>query len=129
MSLRARTALAAALILALHSVVLCAGGDSDCSPFRVSSGRHQEQGCHEHERHPAGLPHCLCCESVLCASRMAFTRTDGSSTSDRIAAFAPVRIATLPLNPAHIDGTLLRVSESPPLSPVSLFLTHRKLLL
>lgn len=124
------TALIAALILALHSVVLCAASDPDCSLSSVGSGHHQEQGCHEHERHPGGPPHCVCCESVVFTPRAELTRPDGGSTSDRIATFAPLWIAILPWNPAHMGGSLPRVSESPPpLSPVSLFLIQRTLLI
>lgn len=131
MNRKAGTTLVAALILMLHSAGLCAAGVPNCTWFSVCSGHHQEQGCHGHQHHDSRKSEgCVCCQSLLCAPRAEINRPDGGSSSDRVAAFVPVWIATLPLNPAFIGGSLLRVSESPPpLSPVSLFLTHKALLL
>lgn len=128
---KAGIALIAALILVLHSAVLCATGVPNCTPTSVSLGHHQEHGCHDHLHHDSRKSQgCVCCESLLCAPRAEVARADGRLTSDRIAAFVPVWIATLLLNPAGIGARLPRVSESPPShTRVRIFLVQKTLLL
>src|SRR6516164_10978911 len=127
MNRKAGSTLIMALILVLHNSGLCAAGVANCTRSSVSSGHHQEQGCHHHLHHDSRKGQgCMCCESLVCAPRAEIARADSRSTSGRIAAFVPAWLATLPLNPAFVGGPLLRVSESPPpLSPVSLFLSHK----
>ncbi len=123
-------ALISALILSLHSIVFCAAGVPNCSPALVGARDHQAQGCHEHQRHLPGESKCsVCCESVLCAPRGELTRPDGSSASDRVAVFVPLCIAVLSLNLAHSGARLPRTSESPPHSPVRVFLIQKTLLI
>jgi hypothetical protein len=123
-------ALISALILWLHSVVFCAAGVPNCSPAFVGARHHQEQGCHEHQRHEPCESHCrLSCESVLSAPRSELTRPDGRSASDRVSVFAPLCIAVLSLNLAHSDGNLPRVSESPPYQSIPVFLIQKTLLI
>ncbi len=128
---KAGTALIATLILALHSVVLCAAGVPACARFSTGTRLHQEQGCHGHQHHDSRKSQsCVCCESLLCAPRAGVARADNRLTSDRIAAFVPVWFATLLLNPAGIGARLSRVSESPPShTRVRTFLVQKTLLL
>lgn len=124
------TMLIAALILALHGVMLCAASVPECVGSFVGARHHQAQGCHEHQGQVPGESTCsVCCDSPLCAPRADLVRPADRSTSDRIAVFVPIWIATLPLNPAFIGGRLPRVSASPPSSPVRVFLIQKTLLI
>ena len=130
MNRKTATALISALILALHSAALCTAAVPDCSTFSVSACHDREQGCHEQQRHERReSQRCVCCVSVACAPSADLTRLDGRSASDRVAAFAPLCIALLPLNPARSGGSLPSVSESPPHSPVRVFLIQKTLLI
>lgn len=121
-------ALIAALIVALQSVVVCAAGVPNCSQSSVSGRDHQEQGCHEHQRHePRESQRCVCCDSVLCAPRGELTRPADPS-GDRVCAFAPLCIAALNLNP-DIRESLPRASGLPPRSSVPVFLVQKTLLI
>ncbi len=124
------TALILALMLALHSVVLCAGAVPSYTTPSASACHHQEQGCPERQRHEQHeSQRCVCCESLVCAPRAELTRPDGRSATDRIAALVPICIAVLSLDLAHNRGSLLRVSESPPHSPIRVFLIQKALLI
>lgn len=129
MNRKARTALISALILVLNSVVFCAAGALNCSAGSLSACRHQEQGCHEHQRHePRENQRCTCCESALCATRAELTRPDSRSASDHVAS---VRFssAVLRLSPSRRGGSLPRVTESPPYPSVPIFLVQQTLLI
>jgi hypothetical protein len=123
-------ALIFALVLALHGVVLCAAAVPSCPIPSAIAHHQQEKGCHEHQRHVPCEGKCsVCCESILCAPRGELTQADGRSAGERVVAFAPFCIAVLSRNLAHSGERLARVSESPPRSPVRVFLIKKTLLI
>ena len=124
-------AVIAALLLALHGIIVCAAGLPACTESSIDASPQQEKGCPDHQRHHSGQSHrCLCCESIVCAPRAELTRPGDSSTNNQAAIFAPPWIAILPLNLARTGRRWREAWESPPPgSPVPVFLVHRTLLL
>ena len=126
-SIKARVALVAAVLLTLHSLVVCAATVPECVPSSLHTPLHQEEGCPHHQHHGSRQSHgCTCCESVLCEARVELTRSDSRSTIEG-AVFVPLFTATLLVNSAVAS---LRGASEPPLNlPPRFFLIQRTLLI
>ena len=124
---KAAGSLILALILALHSLVVCTAAAQCIAPS--SHALHQNGGCHHHPHDGSKSSQgCECCDSIICSDRAELARPDTSTSSERTM-FVLVRLGTLFLNHAP-GGNWPAVLQSLPLhSPVRIFLIQRTLLI